>query len=70
MAIILASELFLRHLERRIAVMQTEAEGLAMATPLLKDQLDLLHTVTGRQCRQFGQNSHAGFIGDARHGMQ
>lgn len=37
----------MRHLERRIAVMQTEAEGLAMATPLLKDQLDLLHTVTG-----------------------
>lgn len=37
----------MRHLERRIAAMQAEAENLARATPSLKEQLDLLHTVTG-----------------------
>lgn len=37
----------IRHLERRIAAMQAEAESLAMATPTLNESLALLHSVTG-----------------------
>lgn len=36
-----------RHLERRIALMQAEAVSLAEATPALNEQLNLLHSVTG-----------------------
>lgn len=37
----------MRHLERRIELMQAEAVSLAEATPVLDEQLKLLHSVTG-----------------------